>query len=291
LSPIVEFPVVSWVDPCPEWIRDRAVCSLESGAVLFFPRLAFPVGTSERFLLSPCVLARGKNVCFDPRTGRLGPTHVGEAGRELLIAMLRRFVGAATTLVESVLPGYAATLRPGRTSLRPVEIARRGSSWRKDDTRLHVDSFPSSPLRGRRILRVFSNVNPAGVARTWRVGEPFECVAKKFLSSLSLRRWGSEWFLAAAHITRGRRSLYDRCMLQMHDAMKSDLAYQRQASQRVVEFPAGSTWIVFTDQVSHAVLSGQHALEQTFYLPVSGMEDSSKSPLRVLERLTWRRMV
>jgi len=241
-------------------------------------------------MLSPSILAKGKNLRFDPRTERLGPTHLGEAGREQLIAMLRRFVRAATTLVERVLPGYAATLLPGRTSMRPVEIAGRGTSWRKDDTRLHVDSFPSSPLHGRRILRVFSNVNPAGLARAWRVGEPFELVARQFLPSLSLRQWGRQWLLAAAHITRGRRSLYDHCMLQMHDRMKSDLAYQRRASQRVFEFPAGSTWMVFTDQVSHAVLSGQHALEQTFYLPLSSMEDPSKSPLRVLERLTWRRM-
>jgi hypothetical protein len=43
--------------------------------------------------------------------------------------------------------------------------------------------------------------------------------------------------------------------------------------------------MAFTDQVSHAAMSGQYQLEQTFYLPVAAMIDESRSPLRVLERL------
>ena len=54
-------------------------------------------------------------------------------------------------------------------------------SWRADDRRLHVDAFPSRPNYGERILRVFTNVNPDGEPRVWRVGEPFEAVARRFL--------------------------------------------------------------------------------------------------------------
>jgi hypothetical protein len=35
-------------------------------------------------------------------------------------------------------------------------------------------------------------------------------------------------------------------------------------------------------------MSGQFALEQTFYLPVNAMKDPQRSPLRVLERLVGR---
>jgi hypothetical protein len=42
---------------------------------------------------------------------------------------------------------------------------------------MHVDNFPSTPTRGKRILRVFTNVNPSGRARVWRMGEPFEQMA------------------------------------------------------------------------------------------------------------------
>jgi hypothetical protein len=35
-------------------------------------------------------------------------------------------------------------------------------------------------------------------------------------------------------------------------------------------------------------MAGQFCFEQTFYLPVAAMQDASRSPLRVLERLTGR---
>ena len=83
-------------------------------------------------------------------------------------------------MVGQALPAYRDRLEIGRTSFRPVEIAGRASSWRKDDTRLHIDSFPATPVHGKRILRVFTNVNPHGRPRTWRLGEDFESVAQRF---------------------------------------------------------------------------------------------------------------
>jgi len=80
-------------------------------------------------------------------------------------------------------------------------------------------------------------------------------------------------------------------MLQLHDRMKQDAEFQERSEQETVEFPSGSSWIAFTDQVSHAATAGQYQLEQTFLLPVSAMIDERRSPLRVLERLTGRRLV
>ena len=54
------------------------------------------------------------------------------------------------------------TLQKKRTSFRPGAIETRALSPRKDDKRLHVDAFPSSPVQGRRIFRVFTNAHPAG---------------------------------------------------------------------------------------------------------------------------------
>ena len=79
-------------------------------------------------------------------------------------------------------------------------------------------------------------------------------------------------------------------MLGLHDRMKQDDEYQRQAPQTPVDFPAGATWVAFTDQVSHAAMAGQYQLEQTFLLPVDAMIDEGRSPLRVLERLKGRRL-
>jgi hypothetical protein len=182
-------------------------------------------------------------------------------------------------------------MQRARTSFRPAEIAGRPATWRHDDTRLHSDSFPATPVQGRRILRVFTNVNPEGRSRTWRIGEPFERVAHRFGAQLRMPLPLSATLLRFARITKSRRSPYDALMLQLHDRMKADLAYQASAAQMSIDFPAGATWIVFTDQVSHAAMAGQYQLEQTFLLPVDAMRQPGRSPLRILEGIKQRALV
>jgi hypothetical protein len=172
-----------------------------------------------------------------------------------------------------------------------LRVESRHTSWRKDDSRLHVDAFPSRPNRGERILRVFANVNPYGEPRVWRVGEPFEQVAKRFLPRIKRQRPGSAWLLHALHVTKSRRSAYDHLMLNLHDSMKADLDYQKSCPQVTMPFPPGSAWICFSDQTSHAAMSGQYMLEQTFFLPVRAMVQPECAPLGILERLEGRALV
>jgi len=203
---------------------------------------------------------------------------------------MSRFSDDALAFVQRACPEYMTKVTRGRTSFRPVEIAGRESSWRKDDTRLHIDAFPATPVQGRRILRVFANVNPHGRPRAWRIGDGFASVGERFAPALRLPLPGSGTVLSLLRITKTRRSPYDALMLQLHDRMKEDTAYQRSAPQTSCEFPPGSAWMVFTDAVSHAAMSGQYQLEQTFVLPVDAMIDEQQSPLRILERLKGRRL-
>jgi hypothetical protein len=80
-------------------------------------------------------------------------------------------------------------------------------------------------------------------------------------------------------------------MLGIHDRGKRDSNYQRTAPREEVNFPAGAVWMFFSDRVLHAALSGQYALEQTFYLPVEAMADQRDSPLRILENYYGRTLV
>jgi hypothetical protein len=201
--------------------------------------------------------------------------------------MLKRYAGHAADLLKALCPTYGRHLTPGFTSFRPAEIAGRPTSWRHDDTRLHVDAFPSRPLQGLRILRVFTNVNPQ-TPRMWRVGETFEQVAAKFLPTIRPPLPGSSSLLYLLRVVKGRRTEYDHFMLGIHDRMKANQGYQSQVAQTELAIPPGTTWACFTDSVSHAAMSGQFAFEQTFYLPVNAMKDPERSPLRVLERLTGR---
>jgi hypothetical protein len=93
------------------------------------------------------------------------------------------------------------------------------------------------------------------------------------------------------HITKSKRSEYDHLMLHLHDAMKADLDYQKSSPQETMPFPPGSVWICFSDQTSHAVMSGQFMMEQTFFLPVKAMARPDHAPLGILERLKGRALV
>lgn len=74
-------------------------------------------------------------------------------------------------------------------------------------------------------------------------------------------------------------------MLRFHHFLKANGDFQSTTPRARWEFPPLSTWLVFTDAVSHAVLSGQFALEQTLIVPVRSLVLAEKAPVRVLERL------
>jgi len=291
MTDIVALPIAKWDQPCSTAEQQQAILALESGNVLLFPQLGFPIRDDEDPLLSPTVALQAKNISLDPASGGVRGSGANEADQELLRKMMMRFATFSSALLRNLAPRYEADLQQARASYRPVEIAGRSTSWRSDDTRLHVDSFPSSPTQGRRILRVFANVNPHGRTRAWRLGEPFEDLAQRYVRSLPTPIRGASLALKLLGITKSRRSEYDHYMLHLHDRMKADLVYQSEAVQRFCEFPTGSAWILFSDQVPHAAIRGQYALEQTFHLPVHSMLDPSRSPLRILERLLGRRLV
>jgi hypothetical protein len=280
----------AWDDVHPASVTDAATDALESGGIIVFPNLRFELKPPELTFLDPASVHGAKNVSFNPATGKVGGTQAQGAALEELRGLLDRFSRTTGALVRHVLPSYASAIEHGRGSLRPVEIAGRASSWRADDTRLHVDAFPSMPMRGKRILRVFSNINPSGQARTWKIGGSFDEVARRFRPSLRAPVPGSHLGMYLVRMTKDVRAPYDHYMLQLHDRMKADGDYQGQRDHVVHSFPAGSTWMVYTDQVPHAALSGIHQLEQTFYVPVSSLRNERSAPLRVLEHLMGRKL-
>ena len=281
-----------WEGPFSEDNQARAVEALEAGRLLYLPRLSFAIGDAERRFLSPdWSNGKAKNISYDPSQGRLRGTTSHGPDREALQVLVGRYATMTRQLLEALLPKYRSHLIQARTSFRPVDAAGRPSSINQDDSRLHPDAFNSRPTRGLRILRVFSNVNPEGQPRVWRVGEPFEAMARQILPTVRPPLPGVNVLLAMLRITKGRRTLYDSVMLQLHNRVKANQTYQDHAPQATLSLAAGSTWIVFTDQVLHAVLSGQYLLEQTFHLPVEALCRPELSPLRVLEQLSGRVLV
>lgn len=286
MTEILTLDLEGWRPALTPAIQERAVRAIEGGGVVVLPRVTFELDERESRFLSPAWSdGRAKNVSLDGDV--LKGAH-GEAGdlRDLA-AVVKRFADGAASLVTTLFPRYAPYVTRARTSFRPQPAVGRDVSWRKDDSRLHIDAFPSRPNRGERILRVFTNLNP-GAPRVWRVGEPFETMAKTLLPRIRPALPGSASLLAALHVTKGTRSEYDHLMLNLHDRAKEDMKYQQECEQRVVEFAPGTTWLCFSDQVMHAAVSGQYMMEQTIHLPVSALYDPQRAPLAILERLTGK---
>ena len=224
-----------------------------------------------------------KNISYDQAHQRVSGSVTPEL-LPLLQSFMHRYSEYANQLVLSLLPDYAGKIRLGRTSYRPAEIKGRASSKRKDDTRLHVDAFSSTPVNGHRILRVFCNINPYAEPRVWHLGESFPDVLKSFAQDIPSFNTRRAKLLKLVKATKTLRSPYDHYMLHLHDTMKLDDHYQQNLLKKRIDFPANSSWIVFTDHVSHAALSGQFVLEQTFYLPVGAMKNPEFSPLKLWEK-------
>jgi hypothetical protein len=284
--------VKDWNGSGAEVDHSTLTAQLEQGGLIRLSSLPFVLSDAEKALLTPSLLAPGKkNVSYDLSRDRLAGVIGDEATRKLMHGAIRRYAEQSGALLEALFPHYRGRLLDGRTSFRPAEIEGRVSSPKKDDTRLHVDAFPATPVQGKRLLRVFSNVNPNGRARHWRTGEPFADVAKHFATRLSPLSAAQRRLMQAVKITKSYRTAYDDLMLQIHDAMKLDPSYQSGVNAEHIHFQPGETWIVFTDSVSHAAHSGQFLMEQTFYLPADAMLNPEQSPLRQLEKLKGRALL
>ena len=287
-SQIVEIDFIDWAEAHsrPEW-----TAAVEAGKVLYFPRLGFAVQPEEQALLREDTLApKSRNVSLGA-DGVLKGAAGSAQDQQALAAMVGRFRQQALQLVDDLLPEYKGQLRVAPTSFRPKQVETRAQSVRADDQRMHVDAFPSRPSYGERLLRVFTNLNPHGVPRVWRVGEDFETIARRFLPQAKPYRPWQAKLLNAVHATKSLRSEYDHLMLQLHDLMKFDEAYQKNGTQVTVPFPPGSVWVCFSDQATHAVMSGQFMMEQTLYLPPGKEVDPQASPLAILTRLMGRPLV
>ena len=267
---------------------------LEEGEILFFRWPPFSLPTDDyTFLVSQQhagSLLR-KNISYRPAADRLRGYHASSADQQRMQQVLGSCSAEITSFVSRFLMPYADRLSRDYASFRPVEEQGRHLPRHKRNDLLHIDAFPSRPTRGGRILRVFTNIHPFR-KRVWDVGGPFRELAERYAEKTGTRLAGLLTKLVrglrAAGLPLAERSPYDRVMLRLHNLLKEDRAYQAQTNPRRVEFPPMSTWLVFTDGLPHAVVSGQFAIEQTFVIPIAALVSPQSSPLRILECIARR---
>lgn len=272
--------------------RGRWLCSqLEAGNILFFPRtpFAFPPSDRELFLgQKQTSSAFHKNVAYRPSEDRItGLDNTDAADAERLCDILRTYSQSVVQFLRELLTPYAGKWKLDFASFRPLEEKGRPARLHARNDLPHFDSFPTRPTNGDRILRYFTNINPTQ-SRVWVTSQTFEALGPRFAKSIGLPKGGATALRALAralHLPGANRSPYDNFMHRCHNAMKEDSAFQQACPKQRWEFPPDSNWIVFTDSVSHAVLEGQYALEQTFIISRAAMVSPERAPISILERI------
>jgi 3-deoxy-D-manno-oct-2-ulosonic acid (Kdo) hydroxylase len=285
----------------------RAWCALlEAGDILYFPEtpIAIPEG-DLKFLLGQQQTDSSlhKNIAYKPNIDRLSGVDTKTADANAVVrlqAIMRNYSRSVTEFLTGFLTPYRANWQLDYASFRPQEEEGRDLSLRKRNDLLHTDAFPTRPTHGARILRFFNNIHPERT-RDWVVGDPFEDVVKEFAPSqiaprpdTAVNRLGKSLGRAVglgAAIPSIKRSPYDDFMMRFHNFLKENESFQRDCVKHPWNFPAGSSWMVYTDTVPHAVLAGQYALEQTFLVKPEALVAPEHSPLKVLEEIAGAALV
>ena len=291
-----QIEVVSYSAEQGRWFCDQ----LEHGKVLSFRSIPFDFPPEDiKFLLSQKQTGSRfhKNISFRPGSGVLKGMDAAGPDRDRLHRIMENFSREVTSFIGRFLTPYAGKLHLDFASFRPLEEQNRDLPLHKRNDLLHVDAFPTRPTRGGRILRVFVNVNPSA-GRVWNLGDPFHEFFPRLASGNRLappHRGGIARSLAklaaGAGLPIADRTRYDEYMLYLHDWLKENSDFQQNSPKYNLEFPPGSCWMVYTDGVPHAVMSGQYALEQTFIVPTEALVSPQASPVRVLETVTGTPMI
>lgn len=257
--------------------------ALERGRVVRFETcpVELPGEPDQAFLrdeLAPFL--RKKNISYYPEAGKLTGLQAPASVRERTLRVLREHSQRVQAYLRQAMPDFTSGWQPGTSSFRPIEEERRGLSAHASNERIHVDAGAYGATHGDRILRFFVNLNPAR-ERVWISNGTFAEVLEKHGAEAGVLRGGLEPALperilsSALQAARGvfpmarvvDSSPYDRRMRRFHNWMKDAPSFQAEPLERF-SFPPYSAWMVLTDGVSHACIRGQHALVDTFLIPL-----------------------
>src|SRR5580658_7133642 len=290
---VVELITVPEIQP-----REENYLALERGNILYFPRTPFQLPEAERDLLRSTGLSSNshhKNIAYRPAEDKVtGFDPAAVSDPEKLRAVMRSYSERALAFLRELLPRYMEKARVDFASFRPQEEEGRDLPTKKRNDLLHVDAFPTRPTRGDMILRFFTNIHPSK-PRAWMTSDPMGMLAPHYAKDAGLERLATHpngtWKNRVAGMFGGveaRRSAYDRFMLGFHDYLKFNGEYQEGCAKYRFEFPPDSTWMVFTDVVPHAVLSGRYALEQTVIVARESLAGRENAPIEILQGLCGR---
>jgi hypothetical protein len=277
---------------------------LERGRVVAFPECPIELPSSEDLSFMreemPKVL-KLKNISYHPESDRI----IGIKGEKAVIerthAILKAHSHRVQDFLAKTLPALAQHWMIGTSSFRPMQERGRELSAHASNELVHIDAGAYGATHGNRILRFFVNVNPTE-DRVWISKGAFPELFKRFGARAGVAPNGHANYLEEGLLDRMRTatvralsalvpparlldsSPYDRAMRRFHNFMKDTPEFQA-TPEGHVEFRLKPfwAWMVLTDMVSHAVISGQHAFVDTFVVPLGNCRLKDMAPINILK--------
>jgi hypothetical protein len=297
--------VVSQIDPAAADVSERIGLALESNRIVYFPKSPVPLPDAQTLqYLRQELPARLKlkNISYHPEGARVTGLEGDETLRKRTSEVLKRHLDDVAGFLYGVMPQWRGVCRVGTCSFRPIQERGRNLKAHASNELVHVDAGAYGATNGDRVFRFFVNVND-GEDRVWASKGSLQEVLERHgvaagvldgSGNLKLRvdkGLADHAFSAAinglarlnplAHTLDS--SPYDRTMRRLHNYMKdSDDFKQDMSSYEEIHFPPHSAWMVFTDGVSHASLSGQFALVTTIIVPREALSHPQYSPHALL---------
>lgn len=281
--------------------------SLERGSIVYFPDspVTLPPAEDLAFLRQELPdLLRLKNISYHPESDRIpGLGNVDSAVAERVKRILVSVSDNIAAFLTRNAPRLVDNWTVGTCSFRPIQERGRNLDPHASNELVHIDAGAYGATNGDRLLRFFINVNPEE-DRVWatkgafpelfqvhgeRAGLGYANAGADYLSKgpLDHFRTGLIKMLATGVpiLKVLDSSPYDREMRKFHNYMKDTPSFQQETrGHEEFRFPPFAAWMVFTDMVSHACLSGQHAFIHTSVVRLESCRLPEMAPLNILRQ-------
>jgi len=294
------YPLKRFDDATPTEIED----AMERAEVVFFERcpVELPDATDLDFMRDGLPHEyRAKNISYHPESDSIPRFDAAPAIKERIERILRTHGERVAEFLRRSCPDFVPGWTLGTTSFRSIEEQGRKLKARSSNELVHIDAGAYGATNGARILRFFVNIHPSR-DRVWGTKGSFRAIMDRHAGLWSAAKGGKprvtidkgplDKLYSGAIGTIGKlyplvrvidSSPYDRSMRRIHNYMKENPAFRdNPEGYQEIRFPPMSSWMVFTDGISHSVLTGQHALVTTVLVPLQNCRHPELTPYRIL---------
>ena len=296
------YQLKSFVGASPAEIED----AMERAEVVFFDRspVELPNEADLQFMREglPREL-QVKNISYHPESDSIPRFEAAAEVKDRIGQILRTHGQRVEAFLRRSCPDFVPGWTLGTTSFRSIEEQGRKLKPRSSNELVHIDAGAYGATNGARILRFFVNIHPAR-ERVWGTKGSFRSIMSRYPELWRAAKRGKQ----RVGVDKGPMdklysglvgavgklyplfrvidsSPYDRSMRRIHNFMKENPIFRdNPEGYQEIHFPPLSAWMVFTDGISHSVLTGQHALVTTVLVPLANCRIPEISPYKVLAR-------